>query len=95
VGTLWEDDPREFGKCWDGADEGGHGWYELHPVDFIKSAKEYSTHSDSLDGDECAHRGQSARDLIALPLVRSALSFAQFFETQIWRFRQEVCRVKV
>jgi hypothetical protein len=35
VGTLWEDDPHSFGRCWGEDDEGGHGWYELHPVDFM------------------------------------------------------------
>ena len=33
VGTLWEDDPHDLGRCWDGPTEGGYGWYELHPVD--------------------------------------------------------------
>lgn len=35
VGTVWEDDPHNHGRCWGDDDEGGHGWYELHPVDFM------------------------------------------------------------
>jgi hypothetical protein len=35
VGTLWEDDPHQHGRCWGDDDEGGHGWYEVHPVDFM------------------------------------------------------------
>jgi hypothetical protein len=34
VGTLWEDKPHEHGRCW-GDNGGGHGWYEVHPVDFM------------------------------------------------------------
>jgi hypothetical protein len=42
VGTLWEDNPHQYGKCWDGADEGGHGWYELHPVDFMAMFNDFA-----------------------------------------------------
>lgn len=42
VGTLWEDDPHEFGRCWDDEDEGGHGWYELHPVDFMAMFEDFA-----------------------------------------------------
>jgi hypothetical protein len=47
VGTLWEDDPHNFGRCWDDENEGGHGWYELHPVDFMAMFDEFAPNPPS------------------------------------------------
>lgn len=42
VGTLWEDEPHNHGRCWDDEDEGGHGWFELHPVDFMAKFNDFA-----------------------------------------------------
>ena len=36
--------------------------YRYYAANLSKSAKEYSIHRASLDGDECAHRGRFAHD---------------------------------